>query len=193
MIFLDLAALIFFIFLAPIPIFWGIFQANAKFWKRFGRGVYVASFLFYTLVTALTLKYTGAIIAYRTIATPTTIAIGLVLIIVGGIVASIAMKELSLTTLVALPQLLPERYASKLVTTGLYSKMRHPRYLGFWVMALGFWFATGLWIMWILFVWSLIGFVTLGILEERELQQRFGKSYKEYMQRVPRFLPKIFS
>lgn len=192
MIFLDLAAIIFLIFLAPIPLFWGIFQANTGFWKRFGRGVYGASLLFYTLVAAIALQYTDVIIAYRTLVTPKTIIIGLVLVITGGIIASIAMKELSLTTLVALPQILPERYASKLVTTGLYARMRHPRYLGFWAMALGFWLATGLWVMWMLFIWSLIGFVTLGILEERELQQRFGKSYKEYMRRVPRFLPKIF-
>ena len=70
--------------------------------------------------------------------------------------------------------------------------MRHPRYVGCWLIALGLALATGFLAMWGLFLWAIIGFSIMAYLEEKELQKRFGKEYTNYMQRVPAFFPKFF-
>lgn len=81
----------------------------------------------------------------------------------------------------------------KLVTEGIYSKIRHPLYLGLILMYFGFAFSWG--IVWILI--PAIIFVILTILtairEEEVMKEKFRKEYEEYMRRVPwRFIPKVF-
>jgi len=81
----------------------------------------------------------------------------------------------------------------KLVTHSIYSKIRHPLYLGLILMHFGFAFLWG--IVWILF--PAVIFVTLTILtairEEEVMKEKFGKEYEEYVRQVPwRFIPKVF-
>ena len=81
----------------------------------------------------------------------------------------------------------------RLVTEGLYSKIRHPLYLGLILIYFGFAFAWG--IIWILA--PTVIFIALTILtairEEEVMRGKFGREYEEYMRRVPwRFIPRIF-
>ncbi|HNP51239.1 Protein-S-isoprenylcysteine O-methyltransferase Ste14 [Nitrosomonas aestuarii] len=77
-----------------------------------------------------------------------------------------------------------------LATTGLYSRIRHPQYIGFIFIMFGF-----------LVMWPTI--LTLAMLpilifmyyklaksEEKVLVKEFGDEYKRYMQNVPAFIPK---
>ena len=80
-----------------------------------------------------------------------------------------------------------------IVTTGIYSKIRHPGYLGLILMYFG---------VALLFhnILANIAAVILSFLqiltafaEERFLIKKFGEEYEEYMRRVPwRFIPKVF-
>jgi protein-S-isoprenylcysteine O-methyltransferase Ste14 len=80
-----------------------------------------------------------------------------------------------------------------LVTTGVFSKIRHPMYLGLILMCLGLAIAWGV-------VWMLIPSLLSSALrvftamkEEEFLLQRFGHQYEKYMKAVPwRFVPKVF-
>jgi protein-S-isoprenylcysteine O-methyltransferase Ste14 len=80
-----------------------------------------------------------------------------------------------------------------LVTTGVFSKIRHPMYLSLILMYLGLaiaWGIVGMLLPSILFS-ALI--VLTAIKEEEFLLQRFGREYKEYKNKVPwRLIPKIF-
>jgi len=81
----------------------------------------------------------------------------------------------------------------KIVTEGIYSKIRHPGYLGLILVYLG----VALWFGNILPVILSIIFSVLLILtalkEEEYLLRKFGKEYEEYMKQVPwRFIPKVF-
>ena len=81
----------------------------------------------------------------------------------------------------------------KVVTTGIFSKIRHPMYLGIILAFLGVAVAWG--VIWMLipsFLFSLLA-ILISIKEEEYLLQKFGLQYKEYMQKVPwRFIKKIF-
>ncbi len=192
MIFLDLFAIVFFILLAPIPILSGIFQYNPQWFRRFGNWNYVGVINFYFVTAIITFNYLDVVIMLRYPLAQSFVIAGGIILAIGCVVAIIAGKTLTLKTLFSLTQIHPERYHQQLVMNGLYGKIRHPRYIGYWMMALGFAMTTGFFLMWIFFIWLIIGLAALALLEERELRQRFGKEYTDYMRRVPAFIPKFF-
>ncbi|MBC6717389.1 isoprenylcysteine carboxylmethyltransferase family protein [Aurantimonas sp. DM33-3] len=85
------------------------------------------------------------------------------------------------------------REKHKLVTSGIYRRVRHPMYSAFWTMAL----AQALLVPnWIAGPAGLIGF---GILfaarvapEERMMEEAFGDEYRAYRARTARIIPGIF-
>jgi len=80
-----------------------------------------------------------------------------------------------------------------LVTTGVFSKMRHPMYSSLILMYLGLAIAWG--VVWMLLPALLFSVLTVltTIKEEEFLLRRFGHQYEEYMQAVPwRLIPKVF-
>ncbi|MCW4034116.1 MAG: isoprenylcysteine carboxylmethyltransferase family protein [Candidatus Bathyarchaeota archaeon] len=79
----------------------------------------------------------------------------------------------------------------KLVTSGIYSHVRHPQYLGFLLLTFGMnleWttFFT-------LLLWPVIAVVyyRLAKKEEQETEERFGEEYREYKQNVPMLIPRL--
>jgi protein-S-isoprenylcysteine O-methyltransferase Ste14 len=80
-----------------------------------------------------------------------------------------------------------------LVTSGVYSRVRHPMYSAFWLWAL----AQALLLPnWIAGPAGLIGFGTLFFLrvgrEEALMTETFGDEYRRYMARTARILPGIY-
>jgi protein-S-isoprenylcysteine O-methyltransferase Ste14 len=81
----------------------------------------------------------------------------------------------------------------RIVTTGVFSKIRHPMYLSLILMYFGMAIAWG--IVWMLLPSLLFSSLTvfIAIKEEEFLSKRFGHRYEEYRREVPwRFIPKIF-
>jgi protein-S-isoprenylcysteine O-methyltransferase Ste14 len=78
------------------------------------------------------------------------------------------------------------------VTSGPYSKVRHPGYSGLILIYFGF--ALGFGVVWVLIpavIFTILTCLT-AIREEGHLEERFGKEYQEYARRVPwRFVPKV--
>jgi protein-S-isoprenylcysteine O-methyltransferase Ste14 len=90
-----------------------------------------------------------------------------------------------------LPEVAPERYLQPLVHIGLYSRVRHPRYLQFllaqlgWAMVVNYLVIYLVWLLWLFAVYVIV------VLEERELRDRLGEEYERYSREVPRFFPHI--
>lgn len=81
----------------------------------------------------------------------------------------------------------------RIVKTRLFSRIRHPLYLGLILAFLGLAIAWG--VIWMLLPSLLFSALTvlIAIKEERLLLHKFGNQYQEYMQEVPwRFIPKVF-
>jgi len=101
------------------------------------------------------------------------------------------MAQLRFARLSGIPELSKEKYPGKLLTEGIYSRVRNPRYIEalLWVTAYAL-FANylGAYLV-VALCLPLIYFVVR--LEERELRERFGTAYEEYCRRVPRFVPKL--
>jgi len=81
----------------------------------------------------------------------------------------------------------------EVVTEGIYSKIRHPGYLGLILMYLGFalWWRT-VWILVIAIVFAILTVLT-AIREEEAMREKFGEEYEGYMRQVQwRFIPGVF-
>ncbi|MCR4337593.1 MAG: isoprenylcysteine carboxylmethyltransferase family protein [Candidatus Omnitrophica bacterium] len=77
-----------------------------------------------------------------------------------------------------------------LVITGLYQVVRNPMYLGTFLLGVGFVFIVWPWWSFPIFTWLFyIRFMRQVTVEEAFLKKRFGKSYEDYCQQVPRLLP----
>lgn len=92
--------------------------------------------------------------------------------------------------LAGLPELAPEVYQSHLVTTGIYARIRHPRYLQMVLFALVVALLANYLAVYVVVVISVPGVFLLVAVEEKELRARFGEEYLRYAERVPRFLPR---
>lgn len=75
-------------------------------------------------------------------------------------------------------------------TTGIYSLVRHPLYLGNFFMGFGVISFFGLW--WIDLIYALsfwLYYERIMAAEEAFLEQKFGRVYQEYAEKTPTFLP----
>jgi len=80
---------------------------------------------------------------------------------------------------------------SVLATTGPYTYVRHPQYVGFIMVMFGFllqWPTILTLLMFPVLVWM---YVRLAHQEEREAIAEFGDAYRKYMESVPGFFPKL--
>lgn len=78
-----------------------------------------------------------------------------------------------------------------LATTGPYSYVRHPQYVGFIMVMFGFllqWPTILTLLMFPVLVWM---YVRLAYQEEREAIAEFGDAYRQYAARVPGFFPRL--
>ncbi len=78
-----------------------------------------------------------------------------------------------------------------LVTDGIYAHVRHPQYLGIFLVTSGFllqWITIPTAIMFPILVWM---YYRLAKREERDMESSFGIDYLNYKSRVPMFLPAL--
>ena len=80
---------------------------------------------------------------------------------------------------------------AKLVTTGLYARIRHPQYVGFLLITLGL---NIQWLTIITFLlWPALAYLyfRLARTEDKEVEAKFGEEFRRYKQTVPGFIPRV--
>jgi len=87
---------------------------------------------------------------------------------------------------------MPFKPPSRLVTTGIYAYVRNPMVLAGILIGegLGFLFGSLSLIIIVIPLLTLLGFFYLKLVEERELELRFGREYVEYKKKVPMLIPR---
>ncbi len=77
-----------------------------------------------------------------------------------------------------------------LATTGPYAYVRHPQYMGFILIMIGFLLQWPTLLTLIMFPILVMMYVRLARREEREVQEEFGEAYIRYAANTPRFFPR---
>ena len=78
-----------------------------------------------------------------------------------------------------------------LATTGPYSYVRHPQYVGFVLIMFGFLLQWPTILTLAMFPVLVFMYVRLARYEERDTQSAFGKVYADYAAHVPAFIPRL--
>jgi protein-S-isoprenylcysteine O-methyltransferase Ste14 len=185
-------ALILMITVTPAFLFWLVIHPFVHFWRRLGAAWTL------TLVWGLAAVGMAGLFLVRKPLLATEFGTRCPLVVLGALClagATVFRVKLSrqLTTGIAagLPELSPEGHPGKLLTEGVYSRLRHPRYVQFLLVLLGYaLFANYLALYAVFALWVPVAYLIV-LLEERELRDRFGGEYEEYCRRVPRFVPRF--
>jgi len=91
----------------------------------------------------------------------------------------------------AWPVLLAAQKQGRLATTGAYGRVRHPQYVGFIVIMLGFLLQWPTILTLVMFPFLVFMYVHLAHAEEAEARQAFGDAYARYAARVPGWFPRL--
>ena len=180
--------------LPPGILLWFAIHPFVRFWRRLGAGwtyAVLSPFVLVWMLFAFVMRDALLVLDLGThylLLIPTAVCV-----VLGLMVARKRRRQLTYGMLSGLPELSSQKRPGKLLTEGLYSKIRHPRYVevllitaayAFFANHLGSYLAT---------VLSVPILYLVVVLEEQELRDRFGAEYEEYCQRVPRFIPREHS
>lgn len=82
---------------------------------------------------------------------------------------------------------------ARLATAGPYAYVRHPQYVAFVLILVGFLLQWPTLLTLLMFPILLAMYGRLSVTEEEEMHSRFGATYDAYAARTPRFLPRLSS
>ncbi|MEX2565036.1 MAG: isoprenylcysteine carboxylmethyltransferase family protein [Cyclobacteriaceae bacterium] len=86
-------------------------------------------------------------------------------------------------------KLIHDAKEDELVTGGVYSHIRHPQYVGMWLITVGFLIQWPTLITIAMWPILMIVYYRLSMREERTLAEKFGQQFQDYKSRVPAFVP----
>jgi len=169
---------------------WLVIHPLAGFWRRFGAG---GTYAILALPWAASLyglyRVRDVLLGPDWGTRAPTIVGGVLCLAVSLRMALLRRKHLTFRILAGVPELSSTEDRRRLLTTGVYGRIRHPRYVEFLVGVLGYILIANyahLYVGWLL---TALALYLVVVLEERELRRRFGAAYDEYARSVPRFLP----
>jgi protein-S-isoprenylcysteine O-methyltransferase Ste14 len=186
-----LLAVITLVSMPPAILLWFLIHPFGGFWRRLGPWI---SYLALGVVTLLLMwgvfHQRQRLLAVDFGTSSTTVVLAM-LFLGGGLVIALKRKRyLTLAILSGLPQLSKEHYPGVLLREGIYSRIRHPRYVEVTLWVLGYAFFANFLATYVVAALTFPVLFLIVILEERELSHRFGQEWEEYARQVPRFIPR---
>lgn len=79
----------------------------------------------------------------------------------------------------------------KLVTSGIYSHIRHPQYSGLFLISIGMLIQWPTLLTIVMWPFLMFAYFRLSLKEERDVIRQFGQEYLVYKESVPAFIPKL--
>ena len=174
----------------PAVLYWFVIHPWAGFWRRkgpwkthliVGPSMILLGVGIYSIRNSLMRVDFGFVPAFAVLAA--------VSYLVSATLEILCRRYLKLRILVGVPELSADPAASKLLSEGIYGRIRHPRYVSVFFGTLAVAFFSNYLATWVLLLLMLPGLYLLALIEERELLDRFGEDYRRYLDRVLRFVP----
>jgi protein-S-isoprenylcysteine O-methyltransferase Ste14 len=187
----DAAALVALIALVPVPLFWLLIHPAITFWRRLGRRALWLGLPVWVGAGILIAAGRHWIFSTRIRREPWTWVAGFALLALAAYLDPKTRREFGFRRLVGLPEVQLGHPAGGVVQSGVYGRVRHPRYVAYMLTLLGFAFLTGAAGYFSLAFLTVLMYQVVAPLEERELRQHYGQAYEDYAQRVPRFMPRF--
>lgn len=176
--------------LPPAIVLWLAIHPFVRFWRRLGAGrTYAVLSLGVIAWMLMAFAKREALLGpdlgtHLYLLAPTAACFG-----TGIVVSVLRRRQLTSGILIGLPELSPEKHRGKLVTKGIYARVRHPRYVELTLLTAAYALFANYVGVYVATALSILALYFVVVLEEGELRDRFGAEYKEYCRRVPRFFP----
>lgn len=172
--------------------YWLLIHPLADRWRRLGPwptgmiiGIAVAA------VALAIFRFRSTLLGVDLGYSPLLSGLAMVLVVGAGAIGFTVRKQMTVSTLIGRPELNSKRHPGRLVTVGIYGRIRHPRYVEGTLGMLGCTLFSNYFGLYVVFMICLPVLYFVVILEDRELAKRFGPAFVEYSRIVPRFFPKV--
>jgi protein-S-isoprenylcysteine O-methyltransferase Ste14 len=179
--------------LPPGLAWWLLVHPFVGFWRRLGVRLAMIVLLVFLLASVMALVIIRDVLLGPDLGFSWLLfAAGIGLLAISAWISLKRRKYLTFRILAGLPEIEadPEKQGT-LLAEGPYGVIRHPRYVEV-VLAMFAYAAIANYVgCWILVI-AMVPVLHLVVkLEERELRERFGQAYKDYADRVPRYIPRL--
>jgi protein-S-isoprenylcysteine O-methyltransferase Ste14 len=185
----DFVAVFYLILLLWIPFFWFVFHPAIGFWRRVGNRAFWVALPVWLIFAACILVARHRLFAMRIERNELTWAAGALLFVLANWLDTQTRHTFGWRRLAGLAEINPQHRLCGVVRSGVYGRVRHPRYLLYMLMILSMAFLTGAVAIFLLAILNILLYQILAPLEERELLDQYGPQYEAYRQSVPRFVP----
>ena len=175
---------------STIPAFWLMIHPFAGRWRSRRRSPYrvlVPLWIAMWIVMALLTRPWHGMTIYQTV---WTWASAIPLFAAGIFLYSRSGKHFTGEQLGGLPEIHRSHPDQRLVTAGIRSRVRHPVYLAHLCEMIAWSLGTGLAVCWGLTAFAMVTGTVMIRMEDAELEERFGDSYRAYRRTVPAVLPR---
>jgi protein-S-isoprenylcysteine O-methyltransferase Ste14 len=173
---------------SSIPLFWFAIHPFAGRWQTMKRSPYRALLpLWLVIIVALggiTWPWREVqLYSFPAMWLPVVILLALALLIYPRMSQDFGPRRIS-----GEAELRPREHEQELVMTGAHARMRHPIYITHLINMAAWTLISGMAVNFVLLALSvLITYPIMIAIEERELEKRFGKRFRDYKSRVPIF------
>ncbi len=178
---------------STIPAFWFMIHPFAERWRARHRSPFIVllpAWMAMWVVLALITRPWRDILLYQAYWAWGAAAL---LFVCGLYIYTKSGKNFSAKQLGGLPEVHGGNREQRLVTDGIRSRVRHPVYLAHLCEMLAWSVGSGLAVCWGLTVFAVLTGALMIRMEDAELENRFGNSYRAYRRSVPAVVPRVFS
>jgi protein-S-isoprenylcysteine O-methyltransferase Ste14 len=177
--------------LPPAILLWLFIHPAARFWRKLGPAVTYSVLALPNVAAMVGLylaRHTLLAVDYGT--NHITIGLGVICVALAIAIGIKRRKQLTIRILTGVPEL-SRQDPGRLVTDGLYAKIRNPRYIELLLAVSGYACFSNFLAAYIAAAIGVPAIYLIVLLEERELRDRFGADYVAYCEKVPRFIPRM--
>ncbi len=178
----------------PSVLYWFSIHPFIRFWRRVGiRLTLVINYAAMIALIVPVLLFGRPLLSVDFGTNPVLIGFGILLLVVAAALRRSFSRHLRRRILLGVPELAPDKHGTPLLTEGIYSRIRHPRYVQFFVAVVGYALFCNYLALYLMIPGLAVILYFVVRFEERELRERFGAEYEAYCARVPRFIPYLHS
>ena len=182
---------------STIPAFWLMIHPFAEWWRarhvterRSPYRVLIPAWMAMWVVFSLVTRRWADVLLYRA---QWTWGVAVLLFACGLFIYTQSARNFSARQLGGVPEIHGLQREQRLVTDGIRARVRHPVYLGHLSETLAWSVGTGLAVCWALTAFAVATGAVMIRMEDAELENRFGDSYRAYRKAVPAVLPRVFA
>ncbi|MBP1750132.1 MAG: isoprenylcysteine carboxylmethyltransferase family protein [Deltaproteobacteria bacterium] len=176
----------------PAIFLWFLIHPFAFFWRRLGAAAtYLALIPILVAMGAGLYYFREPLLSIHFEVRLSLVVIAVFFLAIGIYIGIVRMRHLTISMLIGIPEISKEGQPGKLLTEGIYSHVRNPRYIEIGFGLAGIALAVNYLAVYILVILYIPVIYLVVILEEHELRKRFGAAYDRYCREVPRFIPRM--